>query len=60
MQQNTSKKKIAIGQMLIEQINQFELGGPGPPGCTCTTTTGYFHDETKISMENLNENMFWT
>ena len=28
--------------MLIEQIIEFELRGPGPPGRTCTPTTGYF------------------
>ena len=33
--------------MLIEQIIEFELRGPGPPGCTCTPTTGCFHDKTK-------------
>ena len=21
--------------MLIDQIMEFQLGGPGPPGCTC-------------------------
>ena len=39
--------------MLIEQIIDFELKGPGPPGRTCTPTTGYFHEKTKISKENL-------
>ena len=39
--------------MLIEQIVELQLRGPGPPGITCTSITGYFHDETKISMENL-------
>ena len=39
--------------MLIEQITEFELRGPGPPGCTCTPVNGYFHDKTKISKENL-------
>ena len=39
--------------MLIEQITEFELRGPGPPGRTCTPTTGYFYDKTKISMANL-------
>ena len=37
--------------MLIEQIIQFELRGPGPRGRTCTPTTGYFHIKTKISKE---------
>ena len=39
--------------MLIEQIIEFELKGPGPHGRTCTPTTGYFHDKTKTSKENL-------
>ena len=39
--------------MLIEQITVFELRVPGPPGRTCTPTTGYFHDKTKISKANL-------
>ena len=39
--------------MLIEQIIEFELRGPGPPGRTCTPTTGYFYDKTKISAKNL-------
>ena len=35
--------------MLIEQIGEIELGGPGPPGRTCTPVTGSLHDKTKIS-----------
>ena len=37
--------------MLIEQIFEFELRGPWPLGCrpTCTLTSGYFYDKTKIS-----------
>ena len=31
--------------MLIEQIIEFELRGPGPPGRTCTPTTDYFHED---------------
>ena len=39
--------------MLIEQTIDFELKGPGPPGCTCTPTSTYFYDKTKkISKEN--------
>ena len=39
--------------MFIEQIIEFELRRPGPPPCrTCTLTTGYFHDKTKISKKN--------
>ena len=37
--------------MLIEQINEFKLSGPGPSGRICTTD--YFDDKTKISNENL-------
>ena len=44
--------------MLIEQIKEFELKGPGPPGHTCTPTTGYFHDKTKISKEYLRVDCF--
>ena len=39
--------------MLIEQIIEHQLRGPGPPGQTCTLITGYFYDKTKISKENL-------
>ena len=39
--------------MLIEQIIEFQLMGPGLPGRACTPTTGYFYDKTKISNENL-------
>ena len=39
--------------MLIEQIVELQLRGPGPPGLTCTSITDYFHDKTKISKENL-------
>ena len=39
--------------MLIEQIIEHQLRGPGPPGRTCTPITGYFHDKTKTSKENL-------
>ena len=46
--QNTFEKKLA-GEMLTEQIIEFELRGPGPPCRTCTPTTGYFRDKTKIS-----------
>ena len=33
--------------MLIEQIIEFELRGPRPPGRTCIPTTGYFILMTK-------------
>ena len=39
--------------MLIEQIIEHQLRGPGPPDQTCTPTNGYFHDKTKGSRENL-------
>ena len=45
--------------MLIKQIIEFELRGRGPPKFsktftrTCTPTTGYFYEKTKISKENL-------
>ena len=39
--------------MLIGQIFELDLRRPGPPGRRCTPTTGYFHDKTKISQENL-------
>ena len=38
--------------MVIEQSIEIELRGPGPPGRTCTSITGYFYDKTKISKEN--------
>ena len=40
--------------MLIEQLNEFELRGPGPPDHTCTFTlkTDYFHGKAKISKSN--------
>ena len=42
--------------MLIEQIIEFELRGPGRPGRICTSTTGYFHDWTKQkSLRNIVE-----
>ena len=34
--------------MLTEQIIEFELRGPEPPGRTCGPIAGYFHDKTKI------------
>ena len=39
--------------MLIEQTIELQLRGPGPPGRANTPITGYFHDKTKISKENL-------
>ena len=37
--QNTSKKK-KLWKILIEQIIEFQLRGPGPPGRACTPITG--------------------
>ena len=37
--------------MLIEQIIEFQLRDSGPPGRTCTSTTGQLHDKTKISVK---------
>ena len=51
-QKNTFEKNLAR-EVLIEQIIEFELRSPGPPGRTCTSTTGKFHEKTKISEENL-------
>ena len=42
--------------MLIEQIIEFQLRGPRPPGRTCSPITGQLHDKTKISKENLRVN----
>ena len=39
--------------MLIKLIIEFELRGPEHLNGACTRTTGYFHDITKISLENL-------
>ena len=50
---NVLLKKNQLGKMFIEQILEFELSEPGPPGRTCTPTNGYFHDRTKISKEYL-------
>ena len=33
--------------MLIEQVIEFKLRGLGPPGRTCTPTTGYFYAKQK-------------
>ena len=41
-----------MGEMLIEQIIDFDLRGPGLPCCTDTPKADYFH-KTKVSKENL-------
>ena len=38
--------------MLIKQIIEFELWGPGPPSWRCTPQLVVFHYKTKISEEN--------
>ena len=45
--------------MLIKQIIEFQLRGPGPPGRTCTPITGSLHDKTKILKENLRGNNYY-
>ena len=37
----------------MEKNFEFDLRGPGRPGRTCTPTTGYFYDKTKLFKENL-------
>ena len=44
--------------MLIEQIIEFELRGAGSPGRACTPASGYFHEKTKVSKENLREDYY--
>ena len=44
--------------MLIEQVIEFQLSEPGPPGRTFTLTTGYFHYQTKISKVYLRKDYF--
>ena len=38
--------------MLIAQIIEFELRGLEPLSSTCTPTTGYFYDKTKMCYKN--------
>ena len=47
--------------MLIEQIIEFELRGPGPPGRTYAPKTAFFfffHDKTKLSKANVRVNYY--
>ena len=46
--------------MLIEQIIEFELRGPGPPGRTCTSKISHFYGKAKISKENLQVDYYFT
>ena len=41
--------QLWLGEILVEQIIEFELRRLGHSGRTYTPTTGYFHDKTKIS-----------
>ena len=50
--QHTFEKKLAR-EIFSEEIIEFELRGPRPCSCTCTLTTDYFHDKTKMLKENL-------
>ena len=45
--------------MPIEQIIEFELSEPGPPGRICTPTTDYFRDQTKISQRISANGLFY-
>ena len=44
--------------MLIEQITEFQLRAPEPSARTCTTTTGCFHEKTKIFTKHLQVDYF--
>ena len=41
--------------MLIEQIIEFELKGPGPLSRTCTPITVYFYDKKQKSLGKIFE-----
>ena len=58
MQKNTFEKISLVRELLIEQI--FELREPGPPGRTCTPTTGCFHDKTIISKGKYSTGLLFT
>ena len=47
------KKKIAMKNADRANYIELQLRGPGSPGRTCTSITGYLHDKTKISKKNL-------
>ena len=51
MRQNSFENK-KLEKVLIEQISEFELRGPGPPGRICTFKTNDFYDKTKESKQN--------
>ena len=46
--------------MLIKQIIEFQLRGPGPPGRTYIPITDYFHNKTKILKENFRADYYFT
>ena len=43
---------------MIERIIELQLRGPWARWRTCTPITGYFHDKTKTSKENLRADYF--
>ena len=45
--------------MLIKEISEFQLKGPVPPHRTCTPTTGYFYDKTKMSKKNFRMDVYY-
>ena len=45
--------------MLIEEIIEFELRGPGPPGRKCTPITGDFYDK-KIYYGKISSGLLFT
>ena len=44
--------------MLIELTTEFKSSWPGPPVCTSTPITVYFHDKAKICKEYLRADYF--
>ena len=55
--QNTFGKKISKGNA-YRKIIEFAWREHGPPGRTCTPTTGYFYDKTKILKDYLRVDCF--
>ena len=56
--QYTLEKKLAVGEMLIEQDIEFELNGPGPPGRAYTPTAVIFITKQKSFKEDLRVDYF--
>ena len=46
--------------MLIQQIFEFQLSEPGPPGRTCTPTTDYFYEKNKYLTEKSSSKLLFT